>query len=591
MLAKNSGTDYDLKWVTLSGGGTVDDELSTTSTNPVQNKIITRAINFTDDMIGAEEIVFTSGGYIFTAYSAGTTVSLTPTSNANYAYAIIDCTAGDKIHINGEGAGNAYLWSFIDSSDKMIEKSTEGLTGTDLVVIAPENSAKVILNSKLSSLGQCLKGSIIKNDVAELQTTVEGIKSQHLLQQSDLVIANSNFVVKDGLAYAVSVTSPYNCMAVNTKKINFKYRRRSSTNSFYVGVCIDGKFVGNRTNAVVTEIKTLYSTTNAVYANAVVNQSVADDTYSTDYNNYTATLTGQVFELKKGQTTILKFTVADGIAIQGIAFLNYYFQYYGTTDNTDFKDGIVVVDEIEEKVALAEQKFSDIDIIGNNAKHRMVAGVIRNTGSGWEFIVNDRHQGDMNCVDVGIDENDGRLYVDYSGINVKKVISYICAPDEAFANDGYIMGASVGLDAAYIQIYQYRMSSVSARITFQNSDGTISPTISESDGVSSAVWDDTNKALSITHTNIVTKTASTAPIISFIPAVYGKYLMRLYSYSGTTAKVEFFDLVTGNKVTAPDTSMSLIFSRIGSALEKIEVDPSTLVSASGNIWFMGIFEV
>lgn len=548
------------------------------------------AISFTDSMIGAEEIVFTSGGYIFTYYAAGTTVPLTPTSNANYAYAIMDCTAGDKIHINGEGAGNAFLWSFIDSSDKMIEKSAEGLTGTDLVIIAPENSAKVILNSKISSLGLCFKGSVIKDDVAELQTTVKEIKSQHLLQQSDLALANSNFVVKDGSAYAVSVTSPYNCMTINAKEISFKYRRRSSTNSFYVGVCINGNFVGNRTNAVVTEIKTLYGTTNNVYANAVVNESAADDTYSTDYNIYTATLTGQVFELKKGQTTILKFTVANGIAIQGIAFLNYYFQYYGTTDNTDFKDGVVVVDEIRETNALTEQKITDVDIIGDGTAHRMVAGVIRNSGDGWEFIVDNNHKGDLNCVSVGIANNDGRLYVDYSGINVQKVISCMFTPDEEFAKQGYVMGASVGKTASYIQIYQYRMSSVSARITFQSSGGTITPTISESDGVSAAVWDDTNKALSITHTNIVTKTASTAPIISFIPAVYGKYLMRLYSYSGTTVKVEFFDLVTGNKVTTPDTSMSLIFSRVGSALERIEVDPSTLVSASGNIWFMGIFE-
>lgn len=45
VLAKNSGTDYDLKWVNQSGGSvTVDNELSTTSTNPVQNKVITGAV-------------------------------------------------------------------------------------------------------------------------------------------------------------------------------------------------------------------------------------------------------------------------------------------------------------------------------------------------------------------------------------------------------------------------------------------------------------------------------------------------------------------------------------------------------------------
>ena len=39
-------------WGTVGGGGVVDDELSTTSENPVQNKIITGAVNTIDAALG-----------------------------------------------------------------------------------------------------------------------------------------------------------------------------------------------------------------------------------------------------------------------------------------------------------------------------------------------------------------------------------------------------------------------------------------------------------------------------------------------------------------------------------------------------------
>ena len=45
VLGKASDADYDLKWISVSGGGTVDDALSVTSENPVQNKVITGSIN------------------------------------------------------------------------------------------------------------------------------------------------------------------------------------------------------------------------------------------------------------------------------------------------------------------------------------------------------------------------------------------------------------------------------------------------------------------------------------------------------------------------------------------------------------------
>ena len=46
VLGKKSATDYDVEWKTVSGGGTVDSSFSFSSTNPVQNKVVTKAIYF-----------------------------------------------------------------------------------------------------------------------------------------------------------------------------------------------------------------------------------------------------------------------------------------------------------------------------------------------------------------------------------------------------------------------------------------------------------------------------------------------------------------------------------------------------------------
>ena len=61
LLGKASNTSYDVEWKTVSGSGVVDDELSESSTNPVQNKLITKAINKT--FVFLEEPEWTYGYY------------------------------------------------------------------------------------------------------------------------------------------------------------------------------------------------------------------------------------------------------------------------------------------------------------------------------------------------------------------------------------------------------------------------------------------------------------------------------------------------------------------------------------------------
>ena len=51
VLGKASGTDYDIEWKTVSGGGVVDSSLNKNSTNPVENSVIAEKFEDYDDVL------------------------------------------------------------------------------------------------------------------------------------------------------------------------------------------------------------------------------------------------------------------------------------------------------------------------------------------------------------------------------------------------------------------------------------------------------------------------------------------------------------------------------------------------------------
>lgn len=83
--------------------------------------------------------------------------------------------------------------------------------------------------------------------------------------------------------------------------------------------------------------------------------------------------------------------------------------------------------------------------LGFNAQNRhfrFVAGALRNSGSGWQFISDSEHE-PLNAVSVQV--VDGiNLRVGFNTPNAK-VVSAVCSPDEALARMGLNCGASVGL--------------------------------------------------------------------------------------------------------------------------------------------------
>ena len=92
-------------------------------------------------------------------------------SSAGLNCAVIDCLPGDRFTLFGEGGSSARLWAFIDDGDKLISNSPAGATSNGLVITAPVNAAKCIVNTK----GQAFRGVTVDVRLKETEGNVKTI--------------------------------------------------------------------------------------------------------------------------------------------------------------------------------------------------------------------------------------------------------------------------------------------------------------------------------------------------------------------------------------------------------------------------------
>ena len=107
---------------------------------------------------GSKNILFTYGHYIRTNQSIGTACDMVVRDSDALAYAVIDCNEGDEFIINGTGSGTARLWCFVDIDNVILDAALADITGTNLKKVAPPNTKKLIINSTIEDLGNCIKG-------------------------------------------------------------------------------------------------------------------------------------------------------------------------------------------------------------------------------------------------------------------------------------------------------------------------------------------------------------------------------------------------------------------------------------------------
>ncbi|MFS0905824.1 hypothetical protein AB3N02_22635 [Priestia aryabhattai] len=208
-------------------------------------------------------------------------------------------------------------------------------------------------------------------------------------------------------------------------------------------------------------------------------------------------------------------------------------------------------------------------------KYKIVAGVIRNDGTGWKPIIDANHQGDLN---VGSVTNDNSaITVNFSGATVKKIIGFVAVPDETYAWRGVTFGSSVGKTSAII--YPVRNGrSIGGYISYDGTNWVVATGATGNIAVTG--FNTGTGELTVTHDDM-----GDAHVMS----VSGRDGSRpsLGSSNQTTTVIKFYD-ASGTIITTPTTALKVFLSR-GAGVRQL--NPNTLTEASGNIWFMGIFEV
>ena len=219
----------------------------------------------------------------------------------------------------------------------------------------------------------------------------------------------------------------------------------------------------------------------------------------------------------------------------------------------------------------------DTAVIPTNAE--LITGVIRNTGSGWDLLTGGGH-----CP-FGVDsvtDNSNTIVIHFSSLNATDVISFLVVPDEEFAGL-YDVGASFGLTQAALKVYKRQYDNdLEALITHQGSgvfvsnNANITPSYAAGTGI-----------LTLTHTS-TTNNVPTVYSLQTNDADRTVFWNSTNSLGAAVTRFKLYDAdgVTQKNLANPDMTR-FYFDRSEGNITQVQQDPTTIISASGNFWFIG----
>jgi hypothetical protein len=216
-------------------------------------------------------------------------------------------------------------------------------------------------------------------------------------------------------------------------------------------------------------------------------------------------------------------------------------------------------------------------------KYKVVACVLRNTGSGW-FAIRDTMHTPINVSSVNNDTS--VINVNYN-FTAKNVVSFVACPDEQMAMQGIRVGSSVTQSLAAITIA--RDTEIGTSISYSGS--VWNSTNAQSYGwgttpITGLVWDSNASRLTVQHANFADTTYGKIRSLPMVSLWGGGVIPSIYTHDDSSVSVEFYDYA-GVKITAPTTACKFYFKRSGNSV----LNPNEYTNAQGNIWCYGIFEV
>lgn len=225
-----------------------------------------------------------------------------------------------------------------------------------------------------------------------------------------------------------------------------------------------------------------------------------------------------------------------------------------------------------------EGKADESGILRGTAgrKYRLIAGTIRNTGTGWAAIDDSGHR-PAGVTGVTVTATS----IDVAFAATAKIVTFVCGPDETYASRGLRLGSSVALDAARIHCYQSNEHRLTDYVTWNGTAWT------SLNGVYSGITFNGAGLLTLTHADMG---ATLGGAVSARPPLgaAANTIASLGGMTDTTTQVEL-RAPAGTVITTLPNPTRLWVERAGLRKATV-VDPATLTETSGNIWFIGVVE-
>lgn len=164
------------------------------------------------------------GKYVITNGAVGTVVELDrPQTNALYNSYMSQCVEGDKIYINGQGAGSPRLWAFLDKDYKIISNSANNANANGLELVAPASSKYVIVNDKTQSKSYLTHASDITRIVSTINVVNDNIAREK--RRLDSLQSDVKWLDENAINVEIIQDSTYNTDSGNV----LPYTGRSRT--------------------------------------------------------------------------------------------------------------------------------------------------------------------------------------------------------------------------------------------------------------------------------------------------------------------------------------------------------------------------
>lgn len=315
--------------------------------------------------------------------------------NANFRYVFVDCSEGDVFTINGAGGGNPRLWAFADASNNVLEpKAGNDATATNLVITAPANATRLIINDKNknkdSYYGELLV-DIVKevstntdkntNEIEKLQplTFVTFVEECNKVPGGNYYATGTSLLVK-GNRYAIKLTNTSNAdielsgITIGTRDTAISQVMTIDSN---VTVPANGVYISPTFVSPTDGIKTI-KTGNTANATCTVLTCSAKDAKA---------LNDSAYELSRPNNILTKYSDRMDILAQltGAKCFLIYTDIHGSSTNLDrmsewysqnqpdnIEDiiclGDMVNDQFSDSIAFLDNPFGNatLKVIGNH---------------------------------------------------------------------------------------------------------------------------------------------------------------------------------------------------------------------------------